>query len=124
MMKEEQFIRKLTEGGGGNPFRVPEGYFESFNRRLNERPEMQRRRIAVPHRLWYVAAVVTMAAVLSLPLLLTYFDKKLTDCAQGMMIATASAADEPQYSDDYVYEVMDYAMVGNMEIEDYLTRYE
>lgn len=122
-MKEEQFIRKLTEGGG-NPFRVPEGYFESFNRRLNERPEMQRKQAADSRLLWRVAAAVAVAVGLSLTLLLTYSDNRRTDDTQGMMMAVASAADEQQYSDDYVYEVMDYAMVGNMEIEDYLTRYE
>lgn len=124
-MKEEQFIRKLTQRGegDGNPFRVPEGYFESFNRRLNRRPEMRHKWIADPRLLWRVAASVAVAAGISLTLLLTYTDDRPGD-TQGRMVAVASADDEQQYSDDYVYEVMDYAMVGNSEIEDYLTQYE
>lgn len=121
-MKEEQFIRNLTEGKE-NPFRVPEGYFESFNQRLAERLEKPRRQRKA-RTWWGVAAAVAVALAMSLTLLLNFSDTGRPGTTTGMMVAEATIADDTQYSDEYVAELMDYAMVGNAEIEDYLTQYE
>lgn len=121
-MKEEQFIRNLTEGKE-NPFRVPEGYFEGLNLRLAKRLETPRKQ-RTARTLWGVAAAAAVAMVMGLTLLLNFSHSRHSGDAAGMMMAEATIADDVQYSDEYVSELMDYAMVGNAEIEDYLTQYE
>lgn len=121
-MKEDQFIRNLTEGKE-NPFRVPDGYFEGFNRRLSERLEQPKRQIK-PRTWWSVAAAVAVALAMTFTLWMNISDSTQPATTAGMMVAEATAADEAQYSDEYVSELMDYAMVGNAEIEDYLTQDE
>lgn len=121
-MKEEQFIRKLAEGKD-SPFRVPEGYFDNFNRRLAGKlgkPHTATR----PQLWWRVAAAVAMAMAMTLTLLLNFSDSRQPGSPATKMVAEATVADDPQYSDEYVYEMMDYAMMSNAEIEEYLTQEE
>ena len=121
-MKEDQFIRNLTEGKE-NPFRVPDGYFEAFNRRLAGKLEKPRKQH--PTRKWWsVAAAVAVAVVMGLTLLLNFSDSSQHGSTAGKMVAVATGTDEAQYSDEYVLELMDYAMMSNAEIEDYLTQDE
>lgn len=121
-MKEDQFIRNLTEGKE-NPFRVPDGYFEAFNRRLGGKLEKPRKQH--PTRKWWsVAAAVAVAMVMGLTLLLNFSDSSQPGSTAGKMVAVATGTDEAQYSDEYVLELMDYAMMSNAEIEDYLTQDE
>ena len=121
-MKEDQFIRNLTEGKE-NPFRVPEGYFEGFNLRLAERLEKPRRRHS-HHTRWSVAAAAAVALAMPFPLFLNFSASTQPATTPGMMVAEATGGDDVQYSDEYVTELMDYAMMGNAEIEDYLTQDE
>ena len=100
MTKEETRIHELE--GQQNPFRVPEGYFENFNERLLARlPQQQQPRkvVRLMPRVWrYAAAIVVVLGVGSA----LYLNHKTAQ-------------------EEYYNQVLDYAMVDNMEIAAYLT---
>ncbi len=105
-MKEEKLIRNLTEGKG-NPFRVPNGYFDSFtDRMIAQLPAAPRHRL-MP-RLWPYAAAMVVAVGLGT----AYY-------------AVHSHADVDStyelYAGDYENQALDYALVGNQDIETFLT---
>ena len=109
MMKEETRIHELE--GQQNPFRVPEGYFENFNERLLARlPQQQSRRVVrLMPRVWrYAAAIVVVMGVGSA----LYLNHKTTP---------SIAINDEVTQEEYYNEVLDYAMVDNMEIAAYLT---
>lgn len=110
MTKEETRIHEL--GGQQNPFRVPEGYFENFNERLLARlPQQQPRRVVrLMSRVWrYAAAIVVVLGVGSA----LYLNHKTTAPSYAYYDETAQ--------EEYYNQVLDYAMVDEMEIAAYLT---
>lgn len=111
MTKEETRIHELE--GQQNPFRVPEGYFENFNERLLARlPQQQQPRkvVRLMPRVWrYAAAIVVVLGVGSA----LYFNHKTT--------TPSYAYNEEAAQEEYYNQVLDYAMVDNMEIAAYLT---
>ncbi len=113
MMTQEEI--KITElGGKKNPFRVPEGYFESFDERLFARlPQAKQTKVVSLRRnLWrYAAAVVVVLGVGSA----LYWNRDKTST-----LAYSEEAAQEQYFND----ALDYAMVNNMEIAAYLTEAE
>ena len=108
-MSEEKIIREIE--GGINPFRTPEGYFENFNERLKSRlPQAQpsHKTIRLMPRLWrYAAAVVAMVGIGSA----LYWNNN----------AAQSDDNELAQEEEYYNEALDYIMVGNTEIAEYLT---
>lgn len=121
MMKEEDIIRKKC--GAGNPFRVPEGYFEHFTSdlmaRLPEKAEgpasatplrRPRRTLAA----WYAAAAVLCGAMF-----LGGYHLRHNRAPQAAPMAQTLSATEAE--DTYMDDVLDYAMVSNHEIALYLT---
>ncbi len=124
-MKEEDIIKKLTEGRE-NPFCVPDGYFEGFTGRLMSRlpeqekkplsltkkqPETARIRPMLFTRVWRYAAVLLVAVGVGLTFLFTNAEKD--------SLAEGDATEE--YQEDYINDALDYALIGNTNIEIYLT---
>lgn len=109
MTMDEKKLRELT--GQQNPFRVPEGYFENFNDRLFARLPQQKKAKTIRLRpvLWRYAAAVVVALGLGTALYLNQESQPVT------------AYDSQE---DYYNEELDYIMVGNMEIAEYLTAAE
>ena len=113
-MNEEEYIR--TAFSRENPFRVPEGYFESLTQRVMEQvPQQQkpRPRQAILQRLrpLLYAAACLCVAIFSVAI---YLHQTNDDT-----VATAALDNAADYS--YVDEVADYAMVDNYEIYACLT---
>lgn len=109
--KEEMKLHEL--GANKNPFRVPEGYFENFNERLAARlpqQEQKAKTIRLMPRVWRYAAAVVVILGVSLALFLNH-DKHETIVAETTQ-------------EEYYNEALDYIMVGNMEIAEYLTEAE
>lgn len=109
--KDEMKLRELE--AGRNPFRVPEGYFENFNERLANRlphKEQKAETIRLMPRVWRYAAAIVVILGVSVALYLNH-DKHETVVAETSQ-------------EEYYNEALDYIMVGNMEIAEYLTEAE
>ncbi len=104
-MKEEKLIRNLTEGKG-NPFHVPNGYFDSFTDRMMK--QLPAQPVKEMSRLWRYAAAVVVVAGLSTTYLLTHNN-------------ASSDSNYELYANDYNEQALDYALVGNQDIETFLT---
>ena len=104
MMNEELYIKNRL--GDRNPFRVPEGYFDSLTAEVMEKlPEEPRKGILVRLRPWMYAAACLVAVLFTATLYLMYPE------APGQM-ATA----ETTTTDTYVEDVADYVMADNNDI--------
>ena len=103
----------FEKAGKQNPFRVPEGYFENFTESLNARlPQAKApkaRVVSLRTRLWRYAAAVIVVMGMGTAL---YFS---TPEPETWM----ADADEEYYNDE-----LDYIMLDNMEIAEYLTEAE
>ena len=88
--------------GQENPFRVPEGYFEALPQQVMDRITQRRRR----RRIWEWAAAAVMAGCI---------------CTAGLMLTRHT--ENQMASDDinYMQDELDYSMVNNLEIQQYLT---
>lgn len=118
-MKEEDLIRKKC--GSKDPFRVPEGYFENFTSelmdRLPERPAMQ---VARPKRRIFRFAKYAAAAVLCGIAVAGTF--RLTQrAAPDHTAAYTAGITTGENPDSDMDDYLDYAMVSNQEIAQYLT---
>ena len=119
MTNEEKKIHDI--GGRKNPFLLPEDYFENFNRRLADRlpyqpveetvPMAETKEVRLFPRLWRYAAAVLFMAGFAVSAL--YLNQSNT--------LVALADDEASQEEEYVNETLDYIMVDNMEIAEYLT---
>ncbi len=128
MRKEEDILRKKV--GKKNPFQVPEGYFDSFTEQLmNRLPESAAapatpvrkpllRRIGF-HSLCAAASVCALA-VLGTTLYLQSADTNGQTTSSSIEL-TADNADFVYFSEEYIDDALDYAMVDNQEIAYYLT---
>lgn len=121
-MKEEDFIRKRC--GTGNPFKVPEGYFERFTSELMGRlPEKEKKSVLfAPSRgrtrtrmAWYAVAAVLCGAMF----LGTFYFQSANRTRGENPVAQYGESVEAE--DIYMDDVLDYAMVSNHEIAMYLT---
>ena len=105
MMNEEMYIKSRM--GDKNPFRVPEGYFDSLTAEVMKNlPEQPRRSLLVRMRPWMYAAACMLVAVLTATI---YFFTPDT-AGQGVMANTTTT------NDNYVEEVADYFMADNIDI--------
>lgn len=112
--QEENKLHKITDGAE-NPFRTPDGYFDQFTSRLMERlPQVEPARpkgIQLIPRIWRYAAVMVLAVGVGSAL---YWGQNRQ---QEMIFADA----DEQYSQEYIDEALDYALVNNNDIVEYLT---
>ena len=73
MKQKEENIENLFGNHGKNqPFRVPEGYFESFADRLKVRIEKEEQHDNIRSRLFYLKPVLLVAACFAFVMLLVY----------------------------------------------------
>lgn len=121
MMKEEDIIRKKF--GAGNPFRVPEGYFEHFTSDLMARlpekgtepaPVTSLRRPRQILTAWYAVAAILCGAMFFGGYYL-YSDRTPQNSPMAQSLSDTEAEEV------YMEDLLDYAMVSNHEIALYLT---
>ncbi len=103
-MNEEKYLEERL--AKRNPFRVPEGYFESFADRVMEQlPPQQQKAKRMVLRPWMYAAACLVVAVFFVA---AYFSR----------IDTPTNSEMPQMAvtDTYMDEAADYVMIDNTDI--------
>lgn len=118
-MKEEDLIRRKC--GSKDPFRIPEGYFENFTAELMCRLPDKTLRAPAPHTrrisnvIWYVAAAVCCGFIFCGTL---HFSQRTST---DKVSVRTSDANPNENTNNYMDDYLDYAMVSNHEIAQYLT---
>ncbi len=109
-MEKEKLTYKLTESKE-MPFRVPEGYFESFtDRMMAQLPKTPQSRPIL--RLWrYAVAVVIVATITGSAYYFT----------QSNITNDTNANSYELYSSNYDDQLLDYTLMNNNDIETFLT---
>ena len=108
MTNEELYLKERV--GQKNPFRTPEGYFDQFTgnimAQLTERQPMESKsvakKVAMPIRHWFYAAACVAA------LLVTAFSFHFHN--------TTDNQQQVAFSETYIDEAADYAMLDNTDI--------
>ena len=131
-MIEENKLRQHI--GKNEPFKVPEGYFDSFAARLQTRidqmPKVEKptRRFKLVPKAWFAAAAsIVIVASVGLSVMMQkgsaksaetdapVAEQELAGVTEGSTMSAEDAA--------YFYEELDYAMIDDNEIAYYLTEY-
>ena len=102
--------RLKEQVGKENPFRVPEGYFSTLPDRVCVRIARKQRE----RRMWRWAAAAVMAGCVATASLL------LVRQSENIQLAAEAGG----YNADEVEMLLDYNMVSNLEIVDYITEAE
>ncbi|MDO4171484.1 MAG: hypothetical protein Q4E63_07710 [Prevotellaceae bacterium] len=119
MRKMEEILNKPYRDHGA--YRVPEGYFDSLNRRVMDALPDGERQTPRGLRLWLTtkaryAAAACIAAAAMLAGTAVYY------AHDGAEQETVTAAIQQEtMTDDYVQECMDYAMVDGNDLYSYLS---
>lgn len=121
MTNEEKFL--MEKVGRKNPFKVPDGYFETFAEQLMKQLpehkasviEIQKPKDKTKRPLWFVAASV--AAILLSSLVYISLPSSRSDASVS---SAALQAMNTASQDSYVDQAADYAMVDNSDIYAYL----
>ena len=118
---DDKTLREMTSSANGkNPFRVPEGYFDTLPQRVMERireegqAEQPKRRRKSRFFIRLTAAAV-LTGFFSLAGLMMYEQSHPLTSSQAP--TTLASAQEMEFAD----ELLDYAMLDNSDIEYYLT---
>lgn len=118
---DEKTLREMTSSANGkNPFRVPEGYFDTLPQRVMERireegqAEQPKRRRKSRFFIRLTAAAV-LTGFFSLAGLMIYEQSHPLTSSQAP--TALASAQEMEFAD----ELLDYAMLDNSDIEYYLT---
>lgn len=137
MTNEETIIHEKM--GRNNPFRVPEGYFDSFTERLmaelperpslyseaerpelqvvSERPEQQVVSTPKKSRLRILRPVLLAAACLCVAIFsVTLFLNQQQEMPEQTPVATATNATGNNIDEEYMDEAADYVMLDNADI--------
>lgn len=122
MKNEEGYIR--SKAGGRTPFRVPEGYFDNFTSMMMDKLPSQEEAKVVPmrrRRMTVSRTIVSAAACFCVAVfgLTLYYGKSLFE-KQPQPSETIVANYHNATADTYEDEVVDYAMMDNMDIYAYL----
>ena len=117
-MNEEEYLRSRM--GTKNPFTVPEGYFEQLTAQVMDRlPEKKPAKVAIMKRLrpWlYAAACVCVGVFVAA----VAFNQQTEDLQGQQQMANMGQENVNYYSDSYIDEAADYAMIDSQEIYSYL----
>ena len=101
MMNEEQYIKSRMNGK--NPFRVPEGYFDSLTGEvMRQLPEQPKRSLMARLHPWMYAAACFVAVLFTVTV---YFYK-----SDNRQVITATST---MSVDSYVDDIADYVMADN-----------
>ena len=135
MKNEEEYLNSRM--GKRNPFTVPEGYFEQLTQQVmdripqttatidmqpalhaEEQPARKPARVAVMKRLrpWLYAAACICVGVFIAALAFNNRSEVAAPQTSAPQIAANTQADYGYYSDAYIDEAADYAMIDNQEI--------
>jgi hypothetical protein len=113
MTNEEYLNQRL--GSPRNAFKVPDGYFDNFTQDLmaklpeqNTAIRLQRKPVV---RMWMYAAASAVIAVFTVS---AYFLFQEQEAPQPQQFSEATPA--AVYSDSYIDEAMNYAMMDNHDI--------
>lgn len=132
-MKEEQDIIKKC--GKGNPFTVPEGYFEEFNRRMMEQLPSKEDITKEPSEelhittwqrikpLLYLAAMF-VGMIVCVKMVLGEHPIMIENDSMTTNIAYESIIDYEQLSDEHLSTLVEYTMMDNYDLYQYLTEAE
>lgn len=117
-----------------NPLQTPDGYFDQFTDRLMQRigeqapqdkkpvAEAPVLKVRLRRFMRYAAAVIVAALCVGTG---TYFYSREAVSTQDSLAMAAAPAQaipsDDQVSDDYIDEVIDYELIANSELADYLT---
>lgn len=108
MTREEKILNQLDSQK--NPFLVPEGYFQELPNRIIDRihniPVQQKKKRNSAVR-WIIAAVMTAVV-----------------CSAGFALYDNGEQDDlltQQIDSEYIEDALDYTMINNHDIENYLT---
>lgn len=123
MVNEEAFLRDKI--GQKNPFKIPDGYFDQFADRLMEKlPEQQHKPVLI-HRLRPLLYAAVFVGVLIIGATLAFKSIQKFDSQSNIALVT-NEQDESllnAYSDTYIEDAANYAMIDNEEIYAYLADY-
>jgi len=123
MVNEEAFLRDKI--GQKNPFKIPDGYFVQFADRLMEKlPEQQHKPILI-RRLRPLLYAAVFVGVLIIGATLAFKSIQKFDSQSNIALVT-NEQDESllnAYSDTYIEDAANYAMIDNEEIYAYLADY-
>ena len=126
MINEEDYLN--SKMGKRNPFTVPEGYFEQLTQQVMDkipqavitemRPVRKPAKVAVMKRLrpWLYAAACICVGVCIAAIAFNNRSEVATPQHAAQHIAANEQADYGYYSDTYIDEEADYAMIDNQEI--------
>ena len=126
MINEEDFLN--SKMGKRNPFTVPEGYFEQLTQQVMDKipqavttemkPVWKPAKIAVMKRLrpWLYAAACICVGVFIAAIAFNNRSEVATPQPASQQIAVNEPTDYNYYSDSYIDEEADYAMIDNQEI--------
>ena len=126
MINEEDYLNSRM--GTKNPFTVPEGYFEQLTKQVMDKipqtvitemkPAKKPARVAVMKRLrpWLYAAACICVGVFIAAIAFNNRSEMTTPQAASQQLASNNQADYGYYSDSYIDEEADYAMIDNQEI--------
>ena len=122
MKNEEGYIR--SKAGGRTPFRVPDGYFDSFTTMMMDKLPSQEEAKVVPmrrRRMTISRTIVSAAACFCVAVfgLTLYYGKSLFE-KQPQASETIVSNYHNTTAETYEDEVVDYAMMDNMDIYAYL----
>ena len=127
---EENKLRQYI--GKNEPFKVPEGYFDSFADRLQSRiaelPQAQNKPTKHVHlvlKAWFAAAAsIVIVASVGLSIMIPRWNADKTEVATPVSNEIVSATNNDiTFGEEAFYDELDYAMIDNNEIAYYLTEY-
>ena len=121
-MNEEEYLNSRM--GKKNPFVVPEGYFEQLTQQVMDKlPQEEEKKkpakVAVMKQLrpWLYAAACICIGVFIAALAFNNRSEVVAPQTAGQQIAAvAEQAEEDYYTDSYIEEEAEYAMIDNQEI--------
>ena len=130
MINEEEYLKSKL--GRRNPFTVPEDYFEQLTRRVmdglpqqsQQTAEVEQLKAGQPQRKatikrlrpWFYAAACLLVAVFVAALTFNGKSEQPAIQTPQMAAATQTEATYTYYSDNYIDQEADYAMIDNQEI--------
>ena len=123
-MKEEQYL--IEKLGKENPFRVPEGYFDSLTSQVMARVDAEQKQQAGPkaRTVWLRPVLYAAASVCALFVsVVAYHNYSVSSVsapvqqvAERLRVGEASAEGISHVSDNSFDDALDYAMVDNQDI--------
>lgn len=126
MMNEEDYLN--SKMGKFNPFTVPEGYFDKLTQQVMDKipqavitemkPVKQPAKVAVMKRLrpWLYAAACICVGVFIAAISFNNRSEVASPQSTSQQLAANEQTDYGYYSDTYIDEEADYAMIDNQEI--------